>query len=76
MSGLFSKYQAFLTKHPVLTQMIQTGLLVGSGDIIAQTVVEKRTIRTYNPIRTVQFASVGFFIVVSIEQMQNNVAQE
>lgn len=51
--------------HLLLLQSIQTGSLMGASDIIAQTVVEKKSLKQVNFVRTLQFASVGFLYVVS-----------
>lgn len=63
MAGFFSKYQSFLKEFPVLTQALQCSVLVGTGDVIAQTLIEKKTFNDYSFRRTCQFASVGLFIV-------------
>ncbi|XP_017768004.1 PREDICTED: protein Mpv17 [Nicrophorus vespilloides] len=55
-------YQTFLRKFPILSQAVQAGALMGAGDFIAQTVVEKRPMKDYSLQRTAQFTSIGFFI--------------
>lgn len=60
-------YQKCLKRYPLLVQSVQTGILVGSGDLIAQTVVEQTHITNLNVIRTAQFAGMGFFLMVCIE---------
>ncbi|GLV39187.1 pasang lhamu [Carabus blaptoides fortunei] len=62
MSAVWKVYQRSLGKYPILTQAIQTGLLMGTGDLISQTIIEKKTFSNINWVRTAQFTSVGLFI--------------
>ena len=49
----------FLRTHPRMAQAINTSVLFGSGDIIAQVVLEKRrTLDTYNPWRTGRYVGM------------------
>ncbi|GAB0097414.1 Mpv17-like protein [Sergentomyia squamirostris] len=57
-----SGYQKTLTKYPLLTQSIQTGILMASGDLIAQTFVEKTNINKLDYLRTGQFFAIGAFM--------------
>lgn len=65
MRGFFHGYQRILNAYPITVQTIQTGCLMSFGDIMAQTVVERKTWQEYKPIRTLQFGSVGLILVVS-----------
>ncbi|XP_059611248.1 protein Mpv17 [Phlebotomus argentipes] len=56
---LSSGYQKALAKYPLLTQSVQTGILMASGDLIAQTVVEKTSINKLDYLRTGQFFAIG-----------------
>lgn len=40
---------------------------MGTGDLIAQTVVDRKDIKNVNLARTAQFAGLGFFLVVRIK---------
>lgn len=66
MNQIFRAYNRFLTKYPLPVQIIQTALLMGTGDVCAQVIVEKKSFEEYCPRRTLQFVSLGFFLVVSI----------
>ncbi|KAK9703631.1 Mpv17 / PMP22 family [Popillia japonica] len=59
MRILLQFYKRVLNKHPVLTQTIQVGVVMGGGDVISQVVVEKKSYKEYNFLRTAQFSSVG-----------------
>lgn len=69
---LYHGYSNLLVKYPVRTQAISTGVwlisaqfvavIMGSGDIIAQKIVEKRK---WEPSRTVKFGAIGLFAIVS-----------
>ncbi len=56
-------YARVLEKHPWKTQMIQTGVLMGFSDYIAQTFVEKKKFRELETGRMVRFALIGTLYV-------------
>ena len=58
--SLFRIYQRLLTSYPILMQSVQSGLLMGTGDVIAQKYVEKKY--DLDLVRTIKFGSIGFFI--------------
>lgn len=60
-----STYSQVLKKHPILVNSIQSGILMGTGDVIAQSFLEKTEIKNLNILRTVQFFGIGFFIGVN-----------
>ena len=59
---LWSKYLECLNRRPLLTQMVQTGTLMGAGDTIAQKIFEGD--KEWNAKRTVRFMGIGVFFVV------------
>lgn len=63
--GLFKLYQNALNRRPYLMQAVQAGTLMGAGDIISQTLIEKKSFKDYEIKRTLQFSSIGFFVGVS-----------
>lgn len=65
MTTIWRVYQKTLVKYPILIQAAQSGVLMGTGDLIAQSIVEKKPFENINWLRTAQFASVGLFIGVS-----------
>ncbi|XP_046393047.1 protein Mpv17-like [Ischnura elegans] len=62
MSSIFRAYQRILMKHPTKVQALQTGVLMGAGDAVAQTLIEKRNFKEYDFVRTVRFFGIGFCI--------------
>ena len=54
MSGI---YMRLLSRYPLAVQSVQTGLLCGTGDVISQTLIEKRT--AFDPWRSAKFAAIG-----------------
>ena len=65
LRGLFKLYQDVLRRRPYLVQAVQTGALMGSGDLISQTLIERKSITNVDYMRTLKFSSIGFFVGVS-----------
>ncbi|XP_012278559.1 protein Mpv17 isoform X2 [Orussus abietinus] len=63
MSGIFRTYQRLLTKYPLRMQAVQTGILMATGDQIAQVFVERREYKDIDLVRTAQFGGLGFFLM-------------
>lgn len=61
--NIFRAYHRVMTNHPIKTQCITTALLVTSGDLIAQKLIEKQPELIVK--RTVKFALFGLLFVVS-----------
>ncbi|XP_053601404.1 protein Mpv17 [Plodia interpunctella] len=59
--GFFKLYQQALVRRPYLMQGLQSGILMGAGDLISQTVIEKKS-TDINYKRTLQFTSIGMFV--------------
>lgn len=66
LSAVFQTYKRLLQQYPIASQCVQCGVLMGSGDLIAQTVVERKKFHNINFQRTAEFACVGLFIVVRL----------
>ncbi|XP_059049256.1 protein Mpv17-like [Achroia grisella] len=60
--NIFKLYQQALARRPYLVQAVQTGALMGAGDLISQTVIEKKIIKEIDYKRTLQFSSIGLFV--------------
>lgn len=63
--SIFKLYQQALVRRPYLVQAVQTGALMGAGDLISQTLIEKKSLKQVDYIRTIKFSSIGFFVGVS-----------
>ncbi|KAK0492240.1 hypothetical protein EDD18DRAFT_1183503 [Armillaria luteobubalina] len=59
MASLFRAYNALLIRRPMLTQCGTAALLFGTGDIIAQQLIEKRGFRHHDLTRTVRLTFYG-----------------
>lgn len=70
--AMSSTYSQVLKKHPILVQAVQSGLLMGTGDVIAQTFLEKTELKNLNILRTAQFFGIGFFIGVKTNQIKSD----
>uniref|UniRef100_U5ETK0 Mitochondrial inner membrane protein Mpv17 n=1 Tax=Corethrella appendiculata TaxID=1370023 RepID=U5ETK0_9DIPT len=55
-------YKLCLKKYPVLVQSVQSGLLMGTGDVIAQTLIEKKDSKQFDTFRALKFFGIGFCI--------------
>lgn len=62
---LLRTYQRLLNKHFLIVQSVQTGVLMSSGDIIAQLAIEKRKISECDLLRSAKFGFLGTCFVVS-----------
>ncbi|CAH1183128.1 unnamed protein product [Phaedon cochleariae] len=60
---IYKGYQRLLTNHPMLVQSCQASVLMGTGDLIAQTVVEKKSIAEVDFGRTARFSTLGLVLV-------------
>ncbi|XP_060518867.1 protein Mpv17 [Cylas formicarius] len=60
---VFKAYQRLLKDRFVLVQALQTGILMGTSDVIAQFVIEKKKLKEYQFKRTGQFAIFGMTFV-------------
>ncbi|KAL5278413.1 MPV17.2 family protein [Megaselia abdita] len=59
-----NNYVKALDKHPYIMEAIQVSTLMGAGDLLTQTIIDKRrTFKEINWIRTAQFTGMGFFFV-------------
>lgn len=65
MGRLTKLYCKILDKHMLLVQSLQAGILMGTGDLIAQTCIEKRKISHLHYHRTGEFFLLGTCLVVS-----------
>lgn len=57
LSKLFSTYEKILAQHPLKVQSLQTAILLGAGDVIAQAFVE-RDQKGYDIYRTLRYTAV------------------
>ncbi|KAK2143766.1 hypothetical protein LSH36_814g00016 [Paralvinella palmiformis] len=62
MTAIWKSYQLVLRTHPRLAQALNTSVLFGSGDVIAQLFLERRSLRTYDARRTSRYTGVGLLV--------------
>ena len=48
-----------LNKYPLAVQSVQTGVLCGAGDLISQTLIEKKAVNSVDGWRSLKFAAIG-----------------
>ena len=60
MTALLRRYNQWLLRYPCKSQAINTGVLMCAGDMLAQFIVERKDLSTYDPFRTARFLFVGF----------------
>ncbi|CAO3690362.1 unnamed protein product [Rhizopus microsporus] len=56
---MFIAYHKALTKYPILVQSLSTAVLFGTGDVIAQQVIEKRGWTEHDLMRTTRMTVFG-----------------
>lgn len=56
-------YKRAIKNYPLVMQSLQTGALMGCGDLMAQYLIEKKRTDQLNLKRTLQFAAIGLFVV-------------
>nr|VZI11234.1 unnamed protein product [Spirometra erinaceieuropaei] len=61
VNRLWSGYNRLLVKYPYRTQGVSTAVIMGCGDIIAQTLIERRS--EWDFARTAKFGSIGLLFV-------------
>ncbi|XP_022160845.1 protein Mpv17-like [Myzus persicae] len=66
MASLFKWYNFCSQTYPIRTNLVQTGIMFGIGDLIAQSAVEKRELDKIDWLRTVRYASIGCAIGPSL----------
>ncbi|CAK9438300.1 uncharacterized protein LODBEIA_P25240 [Lodderomyces beijingensis] len=59
MKRLFGKYHQLILRKPLLTNMISTGFLLGTGDCLAQTLFPTQPGQPYDWIRTLRAVFYG-----------------
>ncbi|KAL5233606.1 hypothetical protein ACI65C_001016 [Semiaphis heraclei] len=59
MASFFKWYRFYSHTYPIRTNLVQTGVLFGLGDLMAQSAVEKRKPDEIDWLRTVRYASIG-----------------
>jgi len=52
-------YRSKLKTSPLLTQAVTTGILFGTGDVLAQQAVERKGVEKHNLMRTARMAAYG-----------------
>ncbi|CAG0915787.1 unnamed protein product [Notodromas monacha] len=63
MTAIYRVYANLLRVHPYKTQMVQTGFLMGVGDVLAQTLVEEKRLTEVDKGRALRFAAIGTIYV-------------
>eukprot|EP00092_Neocalanus_flemingeri_P000357 GFUD01000379.1.p1 GENE.GFUD01000379.1~~GFUD01000379.1.p1 ORF type:complete len:183 (-),score=49.43 GFUD01000379.1:64-612(-) len=63
MAGLWRAYTKFVDKFPWGSQILQTGVLCASGDVIAQVVVERKKLEDFEMARVGRFFIMGSCVV-------------
>jgi len=64
MAFLLNKYNTFVLRNPLLAMSLTTGTTMGLGNIISQTIIEKRTLKTLDWPRITRFAAYGYLFSV------------
>uniref|UniRef100_A0A182TJS1 Mitochondrial inner membrane protein Mpv17 n=1 Tax=Anopheles melas TaxID=34690 RepID=A0A182TJS1_9DIPT len=60
--SLSTLYKRALVRYPVLVQSVQSGLLMGAGDVIAQGFIERKDWQSFDGMRAFKFFGIGFCV--------------
>ncbi|XP_034232291.1 protein Mpv17-like [Thrips palmi] len=63
MRALLSLYQNAIRRYPMGSQAVQTGILMATGDVVAQTVIDKRKLIELDLGRVARFGAIGTCLV-------------
>jgi len=63
MSKVWKAYTRFVDKYPWGSQILQTGVLCASGDVIAQVAVERKKLKDFEIARVGRFFLMGTCVV-------------
>ena len=61
MLKIWTRYLKILDRYPLRTQMMQTGVIMGTGDVISQLVIERKG--NFEISRSIRFGAIGSFFV-------------
>ncbi|CAL1532220.1 unnamed protein product [Lymnaea stagnalis] len=61
-TAIWKGYARLLEKFPLRTMCFTTGTLMATGDCISQTVIERKSLKEYEGIRTGRFFVFGFCV--------------
>jgi len=56
-------YLRYLESHPLLTKALSTLVVVACGDLVAQFVIEKKSLAKYDVARTVRMGFLGLVMI-------------
>ena len=61
ITTIWKGYLRILDRFPLRTQIVQTGIIMGAGDVLSQTAIEKQ--QKFEIERTLRFAAIGSLFV-------------
>ena len=67
MLKIWTRYLKILDRYPLRTQMMQTGVIMGTGDVISQLVIERKP--NFEISRSIRFGVIGSFFVAPTIRM-------
>ncbi|GFQ98627.1 protein Mpv17 [Trichonephila clavata] len=76
MAQLLRWCNRIVVAHPWKTQLLTTGFLMATSDVIAQTAIEKKEVKDIEPLRVGRFAFLGSCFVAPILRTWYNVLEK
>ncbi|XP_055930386.1 protein Mpv17-like isoform X1 [Argiope bruennichi] len=76
MAQFLRWYNRILQTHPWKTQLLTTGFLMGTSDVIAQTAIEKKEAKQIELIRIGRFAFLGTCFVAPVLRTWYNILEK
>jgi len=59
MSRAWRRYTKFVEQYPWGSQIVQTGVICATGDAVAQIIVERKSLKAFDLMRTARFFLMG-----------------
>ena len=60
---MLNAFSNFLTRRPFFSRCLTGSIIVSTGDLISQFIIEKKTLQQYDPKRTLRTFVMGYTVI-------------